>query len=178
MWSCRKNYYVKFIIRDWFFSPKNQSFVEQILSVCQRNGIILWLGLLDWLEWPLTHWPLKSPHALLSAICWKWQKGSIYMQQNQYGENGGSYLLGGRAPDVDLARLAQSHQKIRSFSKVSRTWWYLVEGKEKREFCSEAFKGVDLYVPLPLKPFPKILANNCQHSQQDCIFSPSDILCE
>ena len=68
----------------------------------------------------------------------------------------------GAAPDVDLAGLAQSHQKIRSFSKVSTTWWYLVEGKEKGKSCCVIFKGVDLYVPFPLKRFPQILTNNFQ----------------
>ena len=81
--------------------------------------------------WKCAAWPVKP-------IWWKWWQLSAW---------GGTRCGFGR-------------QKIRSFSKVSKTWWDLVGGKGGKNFCWVVFNGFDLYVPFPLKLFPRIPANN------------------
>ena len=50
----------------------------------------------------------------------------------------------GAAADVDSAGLAQSHHENPQFLQSLQDLVIFSEGNEKRKFCSEAFKGVDL----------------------------------
>ena len=66
------------------------------------------------------------------------------MQQNQYGENGGSYLLRGRGTRCGFgpagAEPPENPQFLQSLQDL-----VIFSGREgKKKFCSEAFKGVDL----------------------------------
>ena len=82
------------------------------------------------------------------------------MPWNQYGENGGSYLVRGRHQMWIWPGWRRATRKSAVSPKSPRLgdiWW-----KGKKKGNPVIFKGVDLYVPFPLKRFPQILTNNFQ----------------